>query len=77
MRYHQDSFVRHQTMQALLDRMLTLRVGKRGSLVQEQYRRILEESSRQSYPLLLSPTEVDALRADDRVQPLWQTTHQI
>ena len=77
MRYHQDSLVRHQTMQALLDCMLTLRVGKRGSLVQEQYRRILEESSRQSYPLLLSPTEVDTLRADDRVQPLWQTTHQL
>ena len=53
MRYHQDGLVRHQTMQALLDRMLTLRIGKGGSLVKEQYRRILEEGSRQSYPLLL------------------------
>ena len=58
--------------QRLLDRPLGLGVERRGRLVEDQDRRVLEEHARDRQALLLAARELDAALADDGVEAVRQ-----
>ena len=57
----------HQREQVFLDRRLDLRIERRGRLVQDQDRRVLEEDAGDRDALALAAGELDAALADMRV----------
>ena len=72
MRDHQHCFSPHQRLKGLLNLVLIFRIGKGGRLVQNDDGRVLQDRSCQRDSLALAAREIDALRADHRVQPLRQ-----
>ena len=70
MRDHDDRAARHQIRQRCLHQRLALRVQRRGRLVQNQHRRVLQDRARNRQPLPLAAGEAEALLADHRVVAL-------
>jgi hypothetical protein len=68
-RDHQRRPVQGQARQRLLDQTLGLGVDRRGRLVQDQDRRVLQERPRDREPLLLAARQPHAPLADHRVVP--------
>ena len=73
-RWAMTSVVRpsRQLRQRLLDRPLGLGVERRGRLVEDQDRRVLQEHAGDGQALLLPARELHAALADDRVEPVGQ-----
>ncbi len=58
----------HQPVEALLDRRLDLRIERRGRLVEDQDRRVLEQHAGDGDALALAAGELDAALADMGVE---------
>ena len=72
MRDHQHRFSPHKRFEGLLNLVFIFRIGKGGRLVQNDDGRVLQNGSCQRDSLALAAREIDALRADHRVQSLRQ-----
>ena len=64
----------HQPVKRLADRLLGFAVERRGRLVEQQDRRILQEGARDGDALPLAAGQLDAAVADDRVEALRQAS---
>src|SRR5262249_29722310 len=58
----------HQTVKLFLDRRLDFRIERRGGLVEDEDRRILQDDSGKSNTLTLPARQLDATLADMRVE---------
>src|SRR6185436_15751102 len=72
----------HELEQLLLDRELDLAVERRGSFVQYQDRRVLEDHARERDALALAAGELDPALADvgvipDMVFPVFETQNEV
>ena len=70
MRDDQHGAVVHQALERLLDQPLALGVERRGGLVEQQDRRVLEQGPRDGQPLALAARDLHAALADHRVVAL-------
>ena len=66
-RYHQRGAVLHQLLQRLLHQLLRFGIQCRGSLVQNQYRRVLQYGAGYGYTLPLPAAQPAAAVADQRL----------
>ena len=66
-RYHEDGLVLYQSRQSRLDQRLVLDVKARGRLIEEDYRRVLQEGAGYRYSLTLAARELTAVLTDVRV----------
>src|SRR5216684_4671050 len=70
---HKNSAPRHQIMQRGLHQRLRLAVESRRRLVQNQYGRVLQQSTRDSDALTLAPGKPHAPFSNDRIVTRWKS----
>ena len=69
---HERRAADHQPVERVEDDRFGLRVDRRGRLVEDQDRRVLEERARDRDPLPLAAGQLRAALAEQRVVPLRQ-----
>ena len=67
-----DGAAAHQAAQRLADQLLGFAIQRRGGLVEQQQRRVLQEGARNRDPLPLPAGQAQPAISHDRVQPLRQ-----